>query len=365
MPDVCIIGAGPAGSIAALMLARRGWSVVLIEQHRFPRDKVCGESLSALGIEVLRRAGLYGRIERLGPARLVQTALHACDERSASLRLPREMWGISRRAMDFELLEAAKEAGARLLQPARCESIQGGVRVRHLDENRIETLEPTWTLLADGKGALLPHRPPTTTDFGVKAHFENVNGPTDAVELFGVRGHYVGLAPIEGGRFNVAMSLPARRLEKAGGDFDRLWKEMVNENHKLAERFAEAQRVGEWLASPLPRFGVARKWPVHVIPLGNAAAALEPIGGEGMGLAMRSAELVAQALAAAHASGIPLPVKHLRARFDEIWRMRRVACRGVAKLLSNPALAGPVIDWAAGSEAFSRNVLGWMGKSDA
>jgi 2-polyprenyl-6-methoxyphenol hydroxylase-like FAD-dependent oxidoreductase len=267
--------------------------------------------------------------------------------------------------MDFELLEAAKEAGARLLQPARCESIEGGVRVRHLDENRIETLEPTWIMLADGKGALLPNRPAATTDFGLKAHFESVNGPVDAVELFGVRGHYVGLAPIEGGRCNVAMSLPTWRLEKAGGDFDRLWRELLGENPNLADRFAGARRAGDWLASPLPRFGVARKWPAHVIPLGNAAAALEPIGGEGMGLAMRSAELAAEALAAAHETGIPLPVARLRARFNDMWRRRRIACRGVAKLLSNPALAGPVIDWAAGSEALSREVLGWMGKTDA
>ena len=58
MPDVVIIGAGPAGSIAAIILARAGIDVVLIEQHRFPRDKVCGECLSALGIDVLRRLRL-------------------------------------------------------------------------------------------------------------------------------------------------------------------------------------------------------------------------------------------------------------------------------------------------------------------
>jgi flavin-dependent dehydrogenase len=365
MPDVCIIGAGPAGCLGAVFLCRLGWDVTLIEQHRFPRDKVCGESLSALGIEVLGRAALLGRIEGLGPARLVRTALHACDGRSVSLSLPRMMWGISRRSMDLELLEAAKEAGARVLQPARCESIEGGVRVRHLGENRVETFHPSWVLLADGKGALLPKRPAATSDFGVKAHFEKVNAPTDAVELFGVRGHYVGLAPIEGGRFNVALSLPAWRLEKAGGDFDRLWGEMTDENQRLAQRFAGARRVGEWLASPLPRFGVARSWPVHVIPLGNAAAALEPIGGEGMGLAMRSAELAAEAISAAHRGGTPLPVSELRARFNEIWRKRRAACRGMAKLLSSPALSGPVIDWAAGSEALSREVLGWMGKGDA
>jgi flavin-dependent dehydrogenase len=354
--DAAIIGAGPAGTVAAVLLCRVGWDVTLIEQHRFPRDKVCGESLSALGIEVLERAGLADRIGGLGPVRIGRTALHACDGQSVSFALPRAMWGVSRRAMDFELLNAAREAGARIIQPARCESLDRGLRVRELTENRVETLHPPWILLADGKGALLPERPRATADFGVKAHFESVEGPGDAVELFGVRGHYVGLAPIEGGLFNVAMSLPARRLEKAGGDFDGLWREIVLENCNLGRRFLNARRVGEWLASPLPRFGVGRDWPLKVIPLGNAAAALEPIGGEGMGLAMRSAELAAEAL---NSGG---DTRRLRGRFNELWRRRRAACRGLAQLLSRPALAGAVMDWASGSEMISRKVLGWMGK---
>src|SRR5882724_12300454 len=73
--SVTIIGAGPAGSAAALMLARRGWSVTLIEQHRFPRDKVCGECLSALGIEVATRLGFATALKNLGAVELTRTIL--------------------------------------------------------------------------------------------------------------------------------------------------------------------------------------------------------------------------------------------------------------------------------------------------
>ena len=65
-----------------------------------------------------------------------------------------------------------------------------------------------------------------------------------------------------------------------------------------SQRFRQAQRDSEWLASPLPRFAFARPWPGGIIPLGNAAAAIEPVGGEGMGLAMRSAEMAATMLLA-------------------------------------------------------------------
>lgn len=362
-PEVTIIGAGPSGSTAAYALARRGWQVTLIEQSRFPRDKVCGESLSALGLETLARLGLRDRLAALRPAKLTHTALHAPDGRSTTLRLPSEMWGLSRGAMDAALLEAARDAGAHVLQPARCESISGGgVTVRHLETNRLETLHAAHALLADGKAALLPARPRPTTDFGIKAHFADVRGPRNAVELFGVTGHYVGLAPIENGLSNVAFSIPAKRLEPFRGDFDRLWQRLLTENPALAERFANARRIGDWLASPLPRFGVRANWPDGVIPLGNAAAALEPIGGEGMGLAMRSAEFAARALDEAHRTGTPVNTRQLRGEFDALWRTRRTACRALALVLSRPRLAGDLTDWAGSSESLARAAFAWIGK---
>ena len=64
-----IIGAGPAGSMAALLLARAGLPVTLVEQSQFPRDKVCGECISADGWDVLDRAGLTGELIDAGEAR--------------------------------------------------------------------------------------------------------------------------------------------------------------------------------------------------------------------------------------------------------------------------------------------------------
>jgi 2-polyprenyl-6-methoxyphenol hydroxylase-like FAD-dependent oxidoreductase len=265
--------------------------------------------------------------------------------------------------MDTALRDAARDAGARVLQPARCESLNGSLTVRDLVTNTIEHVRPTWTILADGKGALLPTRPTPTTDFGVKAHFRHIRDPRDAVELFGVDGHYVGLAPIEDALSNIAFSVPAARLERFRGDFDALWAQILTENPTLASRVDGATRSGPWLASPLPRFAVAREWPERVIPLGNAAAALEPIGGEGMGLALRSAELASESLIESVRTNAPLPARQLRAEFARLWRIRRVACRAMARLLSAPTVAGDVVDLARGSEWATRAVLALMGKS--
>jgi len=300
MSEAIIVGAGPGGCVAAVALARRGWGVTLIEQHQFPREKVCGECLSALGIEVLGRLGLVDEIRACRPVVLKRTVLHGQHRDSVSIALPREMWGLSRWALDDALLTAARGHGVRVLQPARCEGIRSGKRpsvtVRELLGNTTITLVADWVVLADGKAGLLPRRPPATGDLGIKAHIREVDGPRDAIELFGLPGNYGGMAPIEGERWNAAFSVPSNRLKMFGGDVERLMGQMMRENPVLACRLRGASKVGEWHVSPLPRFGVSTDWPAGIVPIGNAAAALEPIGGEGMGLAMRSAEMAADAL---------------------------------------------------------------------
>ena len=232
MPDAAIIGGGPAGSVAALLLGRAGWRVTLIEQQSFPRDKVCGECLSALGISVLRRLGLDDTIQSCSPALLTHASLHAPDGPSARFQLVSPMWGISRRLLDALLFDAARDAGAHVLQPARCESLSHGesvpqLTVRDLRTNHRTTLCPDHVLIADGKGALMPDRPTLTGDFGIKAHFTNVDSPSDTIALFGVRGHYGGVAPIEAERWNVAFSIPAGDLSDGGGDLDQLFASTI------------------------------------------------------------------------------------------------------------------------------------------
>ncbi|MEA2734746.1 MAG: hypothetical protein QOE14_1197, partial [Humisphaera sp.] len=270
MPTVTIIGAGPAGATAAILLARRGWDVTLVEQHRFPRDKVCGECLSALGIEVLERHGLSRGLQRLGPVKLTKTTLVAPDGTEATVALPSPMWGLSRLALDHALAEQAVRAGARMMQPARVESLDPvslECVVRDLVTNELRTLRSDHVLVADGKASLGVTKPSPTNDLGVKAHFSGVDEMPDRITLFGVRGHYVGLAAIEDARWNVAMSVPASRVAECRGDFDAFFERLRSENTGLNRRFAKAKRVGDWLASPLPRFAVAKHWPARLIPL--------------------------------------------------------------------------------------------------
>lgn len=361
--EVVIIGAGPAGSVAALLLARSGWSVTIIEQHRFPRDKVCGECISALGIDVLERIGMLHRLQRLEPVSLSHAAIHAPNGCSAKIPLPAPMWGLSRGALDAFLLDAARADGANVLQPARCESIDPGppirLRVRDLQNNQIVWLSPRHAIIADGRGALPTAPPPPTADFGIKAHFINVKGPRNMIELFGCDRLYGGLVAIESDRWNAAFSVPASRLRRHRGNIQSLFAQITSENRILARRLAGAGRVSDWLAAPVPRFPMAGHWHDGIISVGNAAAAIEPIGGEGMGLAMRSAEIAAEAMINAES---PRPFSFPDGEFRRLWRFRRPFCRLTASAVSRPALSAVLLPLLKSFPSITRGAMTLVGK---
>ena len=367
MRSAIVIGGGPAGSVAALLLARRGWLVTLVEQHRFPREKVCGECLSALGADVLRRVGLFDEFLGQGPVPLLRTSLHAPAGVSVTVSLPRPMWGVSRAALDGLLLDAARREGVTVIQPARAEGVAPGpsptVRVRDLVTNVVRTISCDRVLVADGKSALLGRGgpPPPSGDLGLKAHFENVDGHADCIELFGTADCYGGLAPVEAGRWNAAFSVPARRVRERGGDLEALLRELVSENVTLSRRLRNATRVGPLLASPLPRFAVQPRWPQNVIPVGNAAAAIEPIGGEGMGLAMRSAEVAAGALERG-TSWDENGTSRLEASYRRLWAARRPSCRAAAMAVSRGRWTDRVWPMARAALRALRPLMSLMGK---
>lgn len=354
--NVLIIGGGPAGSLAATMLARSGIGVTLVEQHRFPRDKVCGECLSALGREVLERHSLESSLADVGVS-LTRAVLHGRHDHS-SLTLPSPMLGISRALMDEFLLTAARDAGATVLQPGRVESCipsasQVDVTVRDLTSNAVRTISVDYVLAADGRGAWLQSKPTPTAELGVKAHFKNVAADASAITLYGGMGCYGGVAPIENGRWNVAFSVPRQLILLAKGDLDEAWRRITRQSAAMSDHFKTSTRVSEWLASPLPRHQIAKSWHPRMIPIGAAACAIEPVGGEGMGTALRSAELAVEALLQNHLETLP-------ADYRKLWARRSLFCR-----LGGAALAAPAWSDAIAfvrSDSIARLAMHLVGK---
>ena len=128
--DVAIVGAGPAGASAAILLARAGWSVALVERQSFPRRKVCGECVAASNLALLDALGVGAEVDSRAGAELRRVALMRGDETIVAPLPPAGggfRWGraIGREHLDTLLADAAEHAGATRLQPCSLQSIAG------------------------------------------------------------------------------------------------------------------------------------------------------------------------------------------------------------------------------------------------
>ena len=116
--DAVVIGAGPAGSAAARLLAEAGWHVALVEKAAFPRRKVCGEFISATSMPVLKACGVAARfIAEAGPP-VTRLGIYAGN--SIQVQRSERVWGraLGREHLDLMLRDAAVAAGAELYEPA-------------------------------------------------------------------------------------------------------------------------------------------------------------------------------------------------------------------------------------------------------
>ncbi len=300
--DVAVIGAGPAGACAAAALAEQGWRVALIERSKFPRHKVCGEFLSPEAQSTLRELGLHACLATLAPVTLDAATL--TDRRGAELSvdLPGPGWGLSRYAMDAALAAAAVERGAELRAETMALAVEpspAGVTLRLRRRGGVSMLHARTVLMAGGRQSA--HRlPPAAVSpggrpryVGVKAHVANLTMPRQ-VALYLFDGGYVGINLVETGHANVCLLATYEAFARAGGTPEGMFSAIADQNRAFRAQMKGTQLLPETICTvagvDTGRPGVP--WD-GMACLGDTATMIPPLCGDGMAMALRSAELCA------------------------------------------------------------------------
>ncbi len=266
---VRILGAGPAGSAAAIAALQAGAGVEIFERSRLPRHKVCGEFLTPEIAAALDALDAWSEFDREMPARVDRAALWFGTRRK-TWKLAEAGWGLSRYTLDLLLLRRAERLGAVL---------RGG---------GFEERAPA--VLASGRAGRAQRG---VRRFGFKAHF---SGPADsAVELFFFEGGYVGVSAVERGLTNVCGLAREDLLAAHGFDFD----ELTASHRPLAERLRPLSRTMKWLAAgPVTFERRFRETPGEgIYPAGDALAFVDPFTGTGITAALVTGRLAGTAAA--------------------------------------------------------------------
>jgi flavin-dependent dehydrogenase len=360
---VGVVGAGPAGATTALLLARAGLSVVLVDRTRVPRDKPCAEYLSPATTEILERldGNLLDAVEGVPHAKLFGMKVVAPDGTAMCGRFragPRPYsFALPRTAFDPLLLSAAARAGAVVRERMTVEDLVwdrgavAGFVARSPAGHRI-THRTRVVIGADGLRSvvarrlrLIRHSPPERIAFA--AHVADVGGVDDVGELHVSDRGYVGLGPVGGRITTVALVLPLRQVRASGRDYRKEFFAELERFPGLAGRFDPRRLVRQVLAT-----GPFAQWArTAVVPgallVGDAADFFDPFTGQGIHSALRGAELAAQALVPVLATSRgPVAVEALRpyarARrrtFRGKWLLERLIGLGVG----SPALTNRVV----------------------
>ena len=307
MPDVVVCGAGPAGSIAAILLARAGATVLLLDRARFPRDKLCGDTVNPGAVALLHRYGLSHVLDGALPVDgMIVTG-------ASGLRVEGRYGGgvqgraILRRDLDARLVEAAASAGARVEEevlvtgavagPADGSSSVRGVTVKTADGRHLD-LTARVVIAADGRHSRvaqalgLSRHPRAPRRWAVGGYFEQVAGLTTCGEMHIRENRYMGVAPLGGGIANACVVTAARDGLR---NPEALLLDALRSDRALAERFAAARLVAPPVCLGPLAVECGTPGTIGLLLVGDAAGFIDPMTGDGLRFAFRGAELAADA----------------------------------------------------------------------
>ena len=352
-PDVLIVGAGPAGSVAARVLARAGVRVRLVDRARFPRDKLCGDTLNPGTLSILDRLGMAGPVRQRA---LAITGMDVTGPRgtTVSADYPHGLRGaaLTRRDLDLMFVEAATSAGARfdsgiiVRAPLITTDSARVIGVRVAASGDDHDVHARVVIAADGRhsriafGMGLAKYAPMPKRWAFGAYFVDVDGMSTHGEMHIRADGYIGIAPLPGGVTNVCVVRDLKNMFRAQRvNADHVIASAVMDDPMLRDRFVRARQVSDVASlGPLAVDAVTAGYP-GLLLAGDAAGFIDPMTGDGLRFALRGGELAAEAALRELSSGSPACGSLWAARAREFgpkWRINR----GLRTLVNSPRAVG-------------------------
>jgi flavin-dependent dehydrogenase len=348
--DAIIVGAGPAGALAARQLAIAGARILLVERKSFPRWKICGACLNGQALAVLDLAGLGSLVARLGGMELNEFQL-GFRGRTTRLALPAGA-ALSRERFDNALVEAATDSGAQFLPKvlARVDAALDATRLVRLEQRgRTITASARVVLVAAGLGnhCLPPHAAPRTwiapgSRFGAGCFLHDAPDFYHFGTIFMAVGRsgYVGLVRVEDASLNVAAAFTPE-LVRSLGTPGRAAARILDE---AGFPPLSALESADWQGTPQLTRGT---WPLaedRLFLLGDAAGYIEPFTGEGIAWALASGQAIVPLALRAIESWEPSLGLAWSDLHRQLVRRQQLVCRALTTALRHPWLAPFVFD---------------------